>query len=287
MRQWHCMTGGQNYGPIDEPVLRQWIAEGRVGPDDYVWTQGMEQWDSVIRIFGGPADTGGSPPGLSMTPTVSPGGTNGQTPNSVLMAQARASLRGRWGEAIGFCLLMWLLMMAAGVASMCGLPVNLIVAGPIMLGVAIYFLTFTRGGRVQNDMLFAGFKNFGHALGGYILMYVFVMLWMFLLIVPGIIAALAYSQLFYLQACDRALGPMEALRESKRLMDGRKWKLFCLGWRFFGWSLLCMLTCGIGYLWLMPYFHASLARFFDDLQPPRAQPQAAVPPPLPGNPMVQ
>ena len=40
----------------------------------------------------------------------------------------------------------------------------------------------------------------------------------------------------------------------------------CLWWRFFGWMLLCILTCGIGFLWLMPYMTTSYARFYDDVR---------------------
>ena len=43
------------------------------------------------------------------------------------------------------------------------------------------------------------------------------------------------------------------------------WKLFCLHWRFFGWALLCVLTLGIGFLWLGPYIAMSTAKFYDDL----------------------
>lgn len=44
MAQWYCYVGGQRYGPVDEQVLRQWIAEGRLGASDKVWTEGMAEW---------------------------------------------------------------------------------------------------------------------------------------------------------------------------------------------------------------------------------------------------
>jgi len=49
-------------------------------------------------------------------------------------------------------------------------------------------------------------------------------------------------------------------------MDGYKWKYFCLGLRFFGWVLLCILSLGIGFLWLMPYIHVTSAKFYDDIK---------------------
>ncbi len=44
MAQWYCHLGGQQYGPIDESVLRQWIAESRVKAADNVWAEGMPSW---------------------------------------------------------------------------------------------------------------------------------------------------------------------------------------------------------------------------------------------------
>jgi hypothetical protein len=59
------------------------------------------------------------------------------------------------------------------------------------------------------------------------------------------------------------IGIMDALAESKRMMQGNKWKLFCLYLSFIGWGLLCILTLGIGTLWLMPYVEVTLIAFYD------------------------
>ena len=71
---------------------------------------------------------------------------------------------------------------------------------------------------------------------------------------------------FYILADDNSIGAMDAMDKSKKMMDGYKWKSFCLGLRFFGWSLLCILTLGIGFLWLMPYAQVSMAKFYDDVK---------------------
>ncbi|HUS47413.1 MAG TPA: DUF975 family protein [Phycisphaerae bacterium] len=281
MAQWYCYAGGQQYGPIAEEVLKQWIYDRRVKPSDLVWTDGMANWAPASSVPSLSAAAPGTiPPPIVHVPMVDahpPGGTGGATPNAQLTAQARQALRGRWGLPIGFCLVLWLIQAAiGGVGSFTGIPVGMIIAGPFMLSYCIFFLTFNRGGQADLNMLFAGFKNFGNALGAYILMMIFVFLWMLLLIIPGIIAGLAYSQTFYLLADDRSLGPLEAIRKSKEMMRGYKWKLFCLGLRFFGWSLLCILTLGIGFLWLMPYMNTAYALFYDDLRQPR---DAAVPAP--------
>ena len=62
---------------------------------------------------------------------------------------------------------------------------------------------------------------------------------------------------------------MEVLRESKEMMHGNKMDLFLLHLSFIGWALLCVLTLGIGNLWLVPYMNASYASFYRFLSPLR------------------
>ncbi|GHT57847.1 hypothetical protein FACS18945_2990 [Bacteroidia bacterium] len=90
--------------------------------------------------------------------------------------------------------------------------------------------------------------------------------WSLLLIIPGIIAAISYSMTFYIIADDPAISAMDAINKSKKMMYGYKMKYFCLSLRFLGWALLCILTLGIGFLWLMPYIQVTFAKFYDDLK---------------------
>ena len=91
---------------------------------------------------------------------------------------------------------------------------------------------------------------------------IFVWLWSLLLVIPGIIAIYRYAMMPYLMAEFPDLGALDAMRESKRLMQGNKWRLFCLELSFIGWYLLSILTLGIGLLWLLPYVSASRAAFY-------------------------
>ena len=60
--------------------------------------------------------------------------------------------------------------------------------------------------------------------------------------------------------------PKEAVDKSKELMQGRRGKLFVLELSFIGWGLLCVLSLGIGLLWLVPYMEfAEIAFYFDCL----------------------
>ena len=54
----------------------------------------------------------------------------------------------------------------------------------------------------------------------------------------------------------------EAMRESQKLMKGKKKQLFVLGLSFIPWFLLGILSCGIGMLFVMPYYQQSLVAFY-------------------------
>ncbi|MFW6154574.1 MAG: DUF975 family protein [Planctomycetota bacterium] len=305
MKQWHCYLRGEQLGPFTEDEIRRMVAEGRLGPQDLVWTEGMAEWaaaavalpdafpEAAMPVV---AYAASNPLGLPSNRR----GTGGQTPNVEITARARQALSGRWGLPIGFCFLLWLLTTGIGFFPYLGGLANLILSGPFQLGAAIFFLTFTRTGEGELGMMFRGFRLFGSALGLYLLTGIFILLWMlpgllatavlaflvgttpssgpvaafmvFLFIVcilsaiiPGIVAAYAYSQAMYILADNPSIGCTEPLRRSKAMMRGNKGKLFCLGLRFIGWGLLCLLTLGIGYLWLMPYMSTSFAIFHNDL----------------------
>lgn len=192
------------------------------------------------------------------------------------MHQAREALSGQWGLAVGTYLVYMLIFIVLGgglgfhggigLIPAAGGIFTLIISGPMAIGMAIFTLSIARKQGASLGQLFLGFQNFGVALTAYLLMLLFVMLWMLLLIIPGIIMALAYSQTFFILAEDNNITAMNALQKSQKMMVGYKWKYFCLGLRFIGWGLLCILTLGIGLLWLLPYMQVTFAKFYDDIK---------------------
>lgn len=187
-----------------------------------------------------------------------------KTDNVTLMHMAQRSLRGKWGLAIGTFVVYTLLTSAFGTTPQTGI-LSLLIAGPFALGAAMFSLSISRGKEARLEQIFNGFRYFGNALATYLLMLLYIVLGLLLLIVPGIIMALSYSMTFYILADNPTLGPREALAQSRRLTDGYKWKLFYLCLRLLGLALLCILTLGIGFLWLIPYANVTMAEFYDDL----------------------
>lgn len=198
------------------------------------------------------------------------------TENAALMARARESLKGKWGLAIGAWIVIMVLVNIGSETILWESEdgnrkttldiIGILINGPLSLGYAALILTLSRNQSPQFTQLFGGFKRFGVALGAFLLQCIFIILWLLLLIVPGIIAILRYSQTWYILVEDENIGPLDAINKSKEMMKENKWKLFCLYGRFLGWFLLCFLTLGVGFIFIGPYVSVSLAKFYDDLK---------------------
>ncbi len=148
--------------------------------------------------------------------------------------------------------------------------VAFIIGGTVQLGHAQYLLNQHDGAPIDLKLLFSKFDHFGAGFLQALLRGIFVFLWSLLFVIPGIVAALSYSMTPFIMAENPDMTPSEAIAASKEMMNGHKWRLFCLDFSFFGWTLLCSLTMNIGYLALNPYTCAAYAAFYRDISAPPA-----------------
>ena len=93
----------------------------------------------------------------------------------------------------------------------------------------------------------------------------YIVLWTLLFIIPGIIASYNYALTDYILAENPELTTKEALELSKKMMYGHRFRLFCLEFSFIGWAFLCVLSLGIGLIWLLPYTEAAKAAFYREV----------------------
>lgn len=84
--------------------------------------------------------------------------------------------------------------------------------------------------------------------------------------IPMCIKTYAYSMVEYLLADNPELSNREALRESERITNGHKMRLFLLDLSFIGWTLLGILTLFIGLLWVGAYQYTARAAYYEDIK---------------------
>ncbi|WP_052447571.1 DUF975 family protein [Clostridium polynesiense] len=179
-----------------------------------------------------------------------------------LKNNAKMDLKGNWAAAILVCVISIIIIDVPTIFNNKLGFIDLILGGPISLGVYYYFLKLSRNETGEVEDVFHGFKYFTTALIAYLLYLLYVFLWTLVFIVPGIIASLSYSQIFYILADNPDIPASEALKISKDMMKGYKWDYFVLQLSFLGWALLSIVTAGIGFLWLIPYVKATNAHFY-------------------------
>lgn len=198
-----------------------------------------------------------------------------------LRAGARKTLQGRWLSFAGYTFVILLLTAAIpnmlekidpkdtfGIGTILSILYSLLVVNAIQLGVNALYLKVSRGEEGSLGTIFAYFSNGGYAKAilFYVLMGIYLFLWSLLLVIPGIIKGFSYAMAPFIRVDEPELTANEVITKSRRMMDGYKWKLFCLYLTFLGWLLLSVLTLGIGLFWLIPYMHFSLVHFYRDLK---------------------
>lgn len=148
----------------------------------------------------------------------------------------------------------------------------LIVTGPLSYGLARVAVGLVETGKIKFEALFHGFSHgFLKTLFLGILQTLFLALWTLLFIVPGIVKSYSYAMCYYIQQENGGLEkePIDCITESRRMMDGFKWRLFCLDCSFIGWYILGAICFGVGIFFVMPYHEAARANFYEALKAER------------------
>ena len=148
------------------------------------------------------------------------------------------------------------------VASILGILYTIFIGNIIVVGKNGYFIK-NHNENPELSEIFKGFKgNYLNVVKIMFLMDLKTLLWLFLLIVPGVVKAYEYSMIPYLLAENPNLSVSEAFSLSKQLTTGQKMDLFVLDLSFLGWIILGLICCGIGILFVLPYPEATRAEVY-------------------------
>ena len=149
------------------------------------------------------------------------------------------------------------------ISGLLNFAVCLLVSAPLGYGLLWVYMTVTYGKEPEVAAIFEPFKtSYGKVVLLNFMIAIFTMLWTCLLIIPGIIMGLAYSQANFIMMEHPEMTPMECIKESKRIMDGRKMDLFVLYLSFIPWILLVGITFGIASIYVVPYMTLTLINFY-------------------------
>ena len=156
-----------------------------------------------------------------------------------------------------------------------GLTVLSIVLSPLLVSLLGFYVIlikrdpseqFSLGEEIKNIFKVSFDATYGKKLVVSILRTVFITLWCFLFIIPGIVYN--YSSYFSFQImCENPnLKPMEALKLSKKIVAGNRSELFALDLSFIGWWILCGISFGIASIYAIPYYLTTQALYYENFK---------------------
>ena len=135
----------------------------------------------------------------------------------------------------------------------------------IQLGLAVYCIGLYKGDEVNYMTIFSRFKGL-KPIVFILILSVVIFLGFILLIIPGIILSLMYSQVFYILADDPDIGAIEAFNKSEKMMRGHKWQLFMLNLEAALYIFAGIFTLFIWWAWLIPRYSVAIAGFYEELK---------------------
>ena len=195
---------------------------------------------------------------------------------SELKQNAKDRLKNNWGLAIGIIIVCTLISCIPNLLAEIDsesfaisviIPIiTLVITGPLTIGQCKFFINLANRSNPKFSDLWYGFNNMLRAIGVTLLVGVIVFIGTILFIIPGIILAFMYSQVYYIMAENPEMSIMNCLKESSRIMKGHKMDLFILELSFLGWGILMVITLGIAGLYVLPYYNATLTNFYLDIK---------------------
>lgn len=191
--------------------------------------------------------------------------------NSEIKNLAVESLTGKWGTSAVTMIVFFVIYFCIYGGIYLGINKEIsnlatLVVLPMMWGLAVYFLQVARHKEADMGLLFDGYKDFARIFLTKLLLNIYVCLWALLLIVPGIVKSYSYAMTDFILADEPDLKYNAAIERSMEMMDGHKMELFLLDLSMIGWLILSVLSLGIGYLFLMPYYQTAHAHFYEELK---------------------
>lgn len=157
----------------------------------------------------------------------------------------------------------WLGIMAVTlIGALISLFISMVIGSIAAVGYAQFNMDIIEGDDVKLRTMFSRVNQLGVTLRAKLLIFIRVFIGSLFFLIPGIVMMYSYAMVHHVLADNPEMNAREALRESKRIMRGNRWKLFCLELSFIGHYLLAFLTFGISYLHLVPFQQATYAAFY-------------------------
>ncbi len=149
------------------------------------------------------------------------------------------------------------------------LIIRILIINPISVGEKRIFLESINYRKTKFSTIIYPFvlkkKRYKNTVETMLTMRIYQLLWN-ITIIGGIIKHYSYSMVPYIIAENSHIAPKDAIKISREMMKGNKWKAFLLDVTFLGWEILNIVTLGLAGLYYNPYYLATQAALYKTLR---------------------
>ncbi|MCC5892749.1 DUF975 family protein [Exiguobacterium sp.] len=146
---------------------------------------------------------------------------------------------------------------------------SIVLLAPLEMGRNWIYLDIAKEDKPTLGLLlesFGSLKQYVRAVTFYGLFYLGLNVLMLFLIVPGIWFYLTYRMVPFIFRDRPDLSVWSAMRESRRLMQGKKFVMLKLFASFIGWYVIVLITGGLALIFVQPYLETALAGFYLEIK---------------------
>lgn len=221
-----------------------------------------------------------------------------------LKQKSKKQLQGKIGISF-LCLIIYgiLILAMAFISLFIGFPLSyflmcVLLFPPLVLGLLKVYMEISYGNYPDISILFSGFRQYLQTFLVSFILFAGSLLCSVLSIIPNIIirplllsvgpsilrvmplyllwtlflgiiyyyVALGFSMVYYIMAEQPDLSAIDVLKASWAMMKGNRWKYIVFQLSFILWILLCIVTIGIAYIYVIPYMSVANANFYHNIK---------------------
>ncbi|MDL5047493.1 DUF4339 domain-containing protein [Oscillatoria amoena NRMC-F 0135] len=270
MKQWYYVLDGQQQGPVSEAELQGLLAINKINSATLVWADGMAEWSAIqdvaelsqtAQVATAAASAAAVPAGMPAASATSVSlVTPGEFTVGSVLSEGWAVFKQSWlniflvGLVIfGFFIVTGILEAIVGAvlgsmaSNLLSLFVSFVITPALMIGWWKVMLQIVDGGEFRLADVFSRFDKFWMAALTHIVFAIFIVVGLILLIIPGIIVALALQ--FWMAVCADE-GPecdyLGSLKKSFELAKPHLLTLFVLALAYMGIAIIGVLLLVVG-----------------------------------------
>ncbi len=132
--------------------------------------------------------------------------------------------------------------------------IRIFLLNPLEVGCNRFFLVNQDDMAGMGELGYSFKNNYFKAVVGLLLRDLLIIVGLILFIIPGLILTYSYRMVPYILSEDPTISATEALKKSRAMMKGNKWRCFVFDLSFILWDLLSAITVGIvGLFYVTPY----------------------------------